>query len=97
MNANDPFGRTRFPPTFSREGRIRLVAQYADDVLAGRPPSREAETFLAGAIRAYLAGGGDLARDYLKLSPPKGSRLTPAAILRRAPHPDEGEDCENRS
>lgn len=87
---HDPFGRSALPPAFSREDRVRLLREAAEALLAGRMPSGAARLFLAGALSAWLRDGGcvgALERHYLRVSPPRGSHKTPAALAR---HPDEG-------
>lgn len=102
---HDPFGRSRLPesaqlPTDfdTREHNVRLLREIADALIADRRPSREAELYLAGALDSYLTktkrgGIGCLERDHLKITPPKGSRLTAAELLKRR-HPDEPSDDE---
>ena len=72
------------PGHLSREGRVRLLAEAVQAILAGRAPSPEAGTFLASGIWAWLQEGGDLAREYWKVSAPAGSHRTPAWLLRNA-------------
>ena len=88
---HDPFDRSRLPIGFTREDRIRLLAEFRSAVLEGRPPPAEAAMFLASALDGYLQHGGDLARDFLRITPPRGSHRTPRAIAR---HHDEGEDLQ---
>lgn len=84
----DPFGRSAMPRTASREGRVAMLQEVARALLEDAPCSREAALFVAGAVDAYLRYGGNLARDYLRIVPPRGSHSTPAAIVRAA-HRDE--------
>lgn len=97
---HDPFGRSRLPSDFTREQRVRLLAEVADALLSRRTPSVEAAMFVGGALAAWLESGGgvgSLERDHLRVVPPKGSRLTPTEVLRRAraePHCNEGEPWE---
>lgn len=82
----DPFGRSRLPGDFTREGRVRLIAEAARALLDGRLPSAEARLFLAGAIAAWLEAGGrcgSLERDYLRVTGRPRSRLTPQRLLAR--------------
>ena len=84
--SNDPFGRGRLPETFSREQRIRLLAEVAHALLDGRTPSRPAALFLASALSAWLAQGGtcgSLERDFLKVAAPRRSTLTPGRLWAR--------------
>ena len=76
----DPFGRSRLPADFSRAGRIALLGQACDDLLAGRPLSAEARMFLGSALAGWLSSGGSLERDYLRVRGPAGSHKTPAAV-----------------
>lgn len=89
---HDPFGRSALPPTFSREDRVRLLREVADALIAGRAPGRAAALFVGGALDAWLRGGGGLGaleRDYLHVTPPRGSHRTPAAVA--AAQSDEGQ------
>jgi len=79
---HDPFGRSALPAGFSREDRVRLLREVADALLAGRPPDRAAALFVGGAFDAWLTHGGALERDYLGVTPPRGSHRTAAAIHR---------------
>ena len=93
---NDPFGRARLPVGYTREHRIRLLREVADALIAGRRASREAELFVGSALDAWLRDGGgigSLERDYLKVTPPRGCRLTAAEVLKR--HRDEGDDAQD--
>ncbi len=94
----DPFGRARLPSGFTREHRIRLLREVADALIAGRRAPREAELFVGSALDAWLREGGGigaLERDYLMTTPPRGSRRTPAEILRHEAHRDEREEDED--
>ncbi len=87
---HDPFGRARLPTGYTREHRIRLLREVADALIAGHRASREAELFIGSAFDAWLREGGgigSLERDYLRVTPPRGCRLTAAEVLKR--HPDE--------
>lgn len=79
--SNDLFGRTRLITEFSRAHRVRLVKEVADALIEGRQPSAEASMFVAGALTAWLSGGGDLVRDYLQLSRPRGSHRSLQSLL----------------
>lgn len=97
MQAHDPFGRARLPADFNREGRVRLLGELFRDLMAGRPPSREAAMFLGGAGLAWLERGGSLERDYLRVVKPK-SRHTAAYLWRQCQaeaHPDERQDPQD--
>jgi hypothetical protein len=88
VNLNDPFNRTRLPAAFDRRDRVRLFREVVDALLEGRMPSPAARLFVASACDAYLTRGGNLARDHLRISPPRGSHRTPA-VLAAALHRDE--------
>ena len=91
----DPFGRvTRPPGDFSREGRVRLLAEAFEALMRGDLPSPEARMFLASAGMAWLQRGGSLERDYLKVVK-RAIHHTPAAIWRRLQ--SEGDDDEGAS
>jgi len=79
---NDPFGRTRLPGDFSREGRIALLDEVFRALVDGRMPSREAALLVGGGGLSWLSQGGDLLRDYWRISAPAGSHRTPAAVKR---------------
>ena len=55
---NDPFGRSRLPGDFTREGRVKLLAEAFASLLAGELPHPEARMFLASAGMAWLQRGG---------------------------------------
>jgi len=82
----DPFGRSRLPGDFTREGRVRLLGEAARSLLEGRLPSVEARLYLAGALLAWLEQGGRLGaleRDYLRVTQRERSRLTPQRVYAR--------------
>ena len=84
---HDPFGRTKKPATFGREGRVRLLGEAALDLLEGRMPSTEARMFLGGALHSWLQEGGalgSLERDYFRVTGPRRSTLTPSRLWQRA-------------
>jgi hypothetical protein len=83
---HDPFGRSALPPDFSREHRIQLIGEAAQALLQGRLPSPAARLFIGGALDAWLQQGGRLGaleRDFLKVSAPARSTLTPARVHAR--------------
>ena len=91
---HDPFGRSVLPAELrehldaqaaadAREQRVRLFGQCCDALLAGEPVPIEARLFVGGAGRAWLEGGGDLVKDYLRLRPVRGSHATPSSLWRR--------------
>lgn len=75
----------RAPAGFSREERVKLLAEVFQALVEDRAPNRAAALFVGGGGQAWLAQGGDLLRDYWKVKAPKGSHLTPSAL-----HRDEG-------
>jgi hypothetical protein len=82
----DLFGRSRLPADFSREGRVRLIAEAAAALLDGRLPDAPARLFLGGALQAWLREGGRcgaLERDYLRVTQRERSRLTPQRLFAR--------------
>lgn len=62
-----------------REGRVQLLGQAFEALLAGRMPSPEACAFLGGAGSAWLENGGDLERDFFRVTKAKSKR-TPSVI-----------------
>lgn len=88
------YGRSRAPLALSIEGRVALISQAAQALLNDQPPPKEARLFLGGALSAWLARGGDLSRDFLKVVIPKShrtaSRIFQELQSQNAPHPDEG-------
>ena len=74
---------------YSREGRVRLLAEAATALLAGRRPSREAATFLGAGLLAWLQEGGDLLGDYWKVSGPAGSHRTAQWVHRNSGRPKQ--------
>lgn len=84
----------RAPATFDRSGRVRLLGEAAQALLAGRLPGRESALFVGGALLSWLENGGSLERDFFKVTKPK-SHHTPAAIWQQInAHQDEGQDTE---
>ena len=80
----DPFGRVSAPPAgLTREDRVRLLREAADALMQGQLPPAAARLFVGGALLAWLREGGSLERQYLRVAAPKGSHLTPSALLRR--------------
>lgn len=94
MSANDPFNRSRLPGDFSREGRVKLLAEAFEALLRGDLPNPEARMFLASAGLAWLQRGGSLERDFLRVIKAK-SHHTPTFIWRRLQ--SEGDDDEGAS
>lgn len=83
---HDPFGRSSLPPAFDREARVRLLAEAAEALLAGRLPDPAARLFLAGALQSWLRDGGRLGaleRDHLRVAAPHRSTMTAARLYAR--------------
>jgi trans-aconitate methyltransferase len=78
----DPFNRTRMPGDVDREGRVRMLGEFAEAALSGRQPSQAEMLFVAGAVFAWLENSGSLERHYLRVTKPK-SHFTPQVIWRR--------------
>lgn len=94
---HDPFGRSRLPADFSREGRVRMLGEAAEALLAGRLPDASARLFLAGALQAWLAQGGrcgSLERDYLRVTQRERSRLTPQRLFARCARTATSDDAD---
>jgi hypothetical protein len=58
--------------------------------MRGELPEPSARLFVAGALGAWLANGGDLERDYFRVKAPKGSHFTPARLIRMRDESAEG-------
>lgn len=75
---------------------MRLVAEAAEALLAGRLPDPAARLFLGGALAAWLRDGGRLGaleRDFLRVAAPRRSTMTPSRVWAstcRATADDEG-------
>lgn len=79
---HDPFDRIRIPAQMEdRESRVKMLLESAEKLKDGSLPSRKACLFLGGALDAWLAEGGDLARDYLKIQAPRGSHRKAQVIV----------------
>lgn len=78
----DPFNRSRLPADFDRAGRVRLLGEAAQALLAGEMPSDQARVFLAGGLLAWLETGGHLTRDFWKTCGAQGSRHTESHLWR---------------
>ena len=82
----DPFGRSAIPAGFTREDRVRLLAEAAEALLAGRLPDPAARLFLGGALQSWLRDGGRLGaleRDHLRVAAPHRSTMTAARLYAR--------------
>ena len=91
---HDPFGRSRLPSAFTREDRVRLLAEAAEALLRGEMPAPAARLFLAGALTAWLREGGrcgSLERDYLRVTQRERSKLTPQRLFARCARTTTGD------
>ena len=86
----------RVPRTATREGRILLLAEVFEGLLAGRLPSREAALFVGGAGSAWLQHGRDLVRDYFRVAARRGSHHRPEVLYRRLIIADERQEDAGR-
>lgn len=80
---HDPFGRAQLPDDHDRAGRVRLLSTAFRALLAGEPVPRPAALFLGAAGMAWLELGASFERDHLRVTGPRRSRLTPAALYAR--------------
>ena len=69
------------PGSLDRVARVRLLVDFAQELMAERMPSREAILFGAGGLLAWLQHGGNLTGDFWKVHQ-RGSHQTPQAIWR---------------
>ena len=93
----DPFGRSRLPvDRLDRVERVRLLQEAADALLEGSPVPRDAALFLGGGIAAWLAEGGSLDRDYLRVRAPQGSHDTPKQLAVQLRDDDDEERTPHR-
>lgn len=84
VNFHDPFNRSRLPDDFSREGRVRLLAEAAAALSRGELAEPAARLFLAGALTEWLRTGGrcgSLERDFLRVTQRERSTMTPQRVL----------------
>jgi hypothetical protein len=71
------------PAGHDREGRVGMLLDFAEAVLAGREPDRAALLFVAGGLASWLREGGHLTRDYWRTAGRQGCTLTEAQLARR--------------
>lgn len=93
---HDPFGRSATPAGFTREDRVKLIAEAAEALLADRLPHPVARFFLGAALAAWLREGGRLGaleRDFLRVTGKERSRLTPARLLARCARTATADDA----
>lgn len=77
----DPFGRcSKLPDTVDREERVEMFGQVAQELISR---GGKANLYVGGSILACLENGGNLERDYLKITAPKSSHFTPSVLWRR--------------
>jgi hypothetical protein len=89
------FGIARPPLILDRAGRVSMIGEAAKALLDGQLPSRECAVFLGGALLSWLELGGNLEREYLRVTKAK-SHHTPAAIWRSMnAHRDERQGCDD--
>jgi hypothetical protein len=74
------WGSSRAPAALDRAGRVALLGRAASCLLRGEPLDSEAAAFLGSALSSWLADGGSLERDFLRVSGPAGSHRTPAWV-----------------
>lgn len=89
---HDAFGRTRLPRSSDRRGRVGLVLEVVDELLAS--PTTEARVFVASAFLGWLRNGGSLERDWLRVTGRPGSHLTPAALAAAAREERQAGDAD---
>jgi hypothetical protein len=63
----------RPPRGSTREDRIALLLEAANALQAGEPVPATAARYLGRALAGWLADGGDLERDYLRVGAVAGS------------------------
>ena len=110
MTAHDPFGiasATALMRATTRQGRVEMLAEVANDLAAGRIPDRDAARWLGSAISAWLLSSkpskkADLVRDYLEVAPEPRSKATPQRLLahiwrQKAKPATRGDDSASRS
>ena len=80
----DPFNRSNTRPvqTLDREGRVRLLVQAFEAMLAGEPVPKQAAALLGAAGLTWLEVGGRLEAHLGVIGKPR-SRLTPARLYER--------------
>lgn len=66
-----------------RAERVRMIGRTARALMAGELPDDEARLFIASALSQWLASGGSLEADFLRVHR-RGSHLTPARIWRES-------------
>lgn len=83
---NDPFGRVpaKLPRALSREGRVELLAEVAECLIAGTKPDAAAATWVGSSILSWLLAGerSNLARDHLEIAAPPRSKSTPQRLYK---------------
>jgi hypothetical protein len=75
----------------TREGRVELIGEAARVLIETRT---KAGLFAGGALLTWLERGGDLARDYFKVTKPKSHRTARAIWRELQAHPDESQEAE---
>jgi hypothetical protein len=77
----DPFDRSKLPDDLDQAGRVSMFHAVMSALIEGRQPERAAALFIGGGGLSWLTAGGDLVRDYWKLSARRGSHATPQALM----------------
>ena len=79
------------PVSLSRERRIALLVEAADALLNDREVPHDAAAYVGRALANWLTHGGNLERDFLRVSAAPGSHRTPTAIARHLIHDERKE------
>lgn len=82
-------GAGRAPRGRTREERVAAIGRFAKKHL---DPSDPDSLLVCGALLAWLEKGGNLVKDYLKVSKPQSRRTASAIWREQNPHHDESED-----
>ena len=73
----------RVPARLTRESRIRMLLAATEALRTGLPVPDDAARYLGAALSAWLANGGSLERDHLRVASERGSHRTPRAVALR--------------
>lgn len=86
----DPFGRARVPDALreptreeleaERLRRVALLDEYVQAKRDRRAPSAEADAFVWAGIEAMLVHGGNIQRDFWRITSRRGSKRTAARL-----------------
>lgn len=69
------------PLALTREGRLRLLHEAAEALVAGTRPRREVELYVGSVLRAWLACGRSPFDRHARVSAPRGSHRTARVVL----------------